>query len=80
MSRDLTIENEKDGYGSSYSVYEFSTYGSSSVLAGQTKKQYLDGYDTLEEARRDYPTAKVCGYRDAYNTFDHLPDGPDINW
>lgn len=67
---DLTIEAAK--YGGGFSVYEFGTYERSSVLAGQTKKQFLDGFDTLEEAKAAYPTAQE-GFRDAGNTFGHLP-------
>ena len=68
-----TIERAK--YGSGYSVYEFGVYPRSSVLAGQTRKQFIDGFDTLEEAQAAYPDADV-GYRDAHNHFGHLPD-PD---
>jgi len=70
MPKDLTIEKSK--YGSGYSVYEFGTYERSSVLAGQTRKQFLDGFETLEEAQEKFPSATV-GFRDAGNTFGHLP-------
>jgi hypothetical protein len=66
---------EKNKY-SSYSVYEFGTYPESSVLAGQTKKQFLDMFDTEEAAQAEYPNAEL-GYRDAHNHFDHLPDRED---
>lgn len=67
---DLTIEKAK--YGCGYSVYQFGTYEKGSVLAGQTRKRFLDGFDTLEEAQEAYPEATV-GFRDAGNTFGHLP-------
>jgi hypothetical protein len=69
-----TIERCKYGHG--YNVYEFGTYPRSSVLAGQTRKQFVDGFDTLEEAQAAYPDADV-GYRDAGNYFNHLPDPDD---
>jgi hypothetical protein len=63
---------EKNAHGE-FNVYQFDTYPDDSVLAGQTKKQFLDMYDTAELAKKDYPDA-VKGYRDAHNHFDHLPD------
>ena len=74
MSNLITIEPSK--YDDGFNVYEWGTYPRSSVLAGQTKKQMIDGFDTLEEAKEAYPEAEV-GYRDPYNTFDHLPDPED---
>lgn len=61
-----------------YGVYEYSRYGRSSVLAGQTRRVFLDSYKTLDEAKAAYPTAKVagCGYAPPY--LGHLPDGPDF--
>ena len=72
MKKELTIEPAK--YGEGYTVYEWGTYEDSSVLAGQTKKQFLDGFDTLEEAQAAYPEAEATGRVSAHNTFDHLPD------
>jgi hypothetical protein len=72
--RELTIEADK--YGNGYNVYEWSVYERSSVLAGQEKKQYIDGFNTLEEAEAAYPEA-VAGYRQANNYFHHLPDPDD---
>lgn len=80
MSRRKELTIEAAGYGIGYSVYEWGRYARNSVLAGQRKKQYIDGFDTLEDAQEAYPTATVCAYRSANNTFSHLPDGPDINW
>lgn len=73
---ELTIERAK--YGQGFTVYEWGTYGRNSVLAGQTKKQYKDGFDTVEEAQAAYPEATYDGcVRSAHNTFDHLPDPDD---
>ena len=71
MPKDLTIEYD-DQY-KWYSLYEFGVFPPSSVMAGQVMKSYKRHYDTLEEAVADNPTASV-GYRDANNTFNHLPD------
>jgi hypothetical protein len=64
---------EKSKYDSGYSVYQWGVYPPSSVLAGQAKKQYIDSFDTLEEAQAAYPDA-VFGFRSPHNHFDHLPD------
>ena len=70
---ELTIEKGKYG---GYTVYKWGVYERSSVLAGQTKKQFVANFSTLEEAQAEYPDADV-GYRDAGNFFDHLPDPDD---
>jgi len=58
-----------------FNVYKWSKYPSYSVLAGQDCKQYLDGFDSLEEAQAAYPEAEVIGHRvNPCNTFDHLED------
>jgi hypothetical protein len=82
MSRrpDIRIEYPSRGTtycSDEYGVYEYSRYGRSSVLAGQQRRVFLDSFDTLEEARAAYPTAKVCdcGYQAPY--LNHLPDGED---
>ena len=68
MSKEITIEKGRHG---GWSVYEFDTYPSSSVLAGQTRKRFINTYDDLSQAEKHYPLADV-GYRDAHNYFDHL--------
>lgn len=58
-----------------YGVYEYSTYGRSSVLAGQTRRVFLDSFETLEEAQKAYPEAELvtgCGYEEPY--LNHLGD------
>lgn len=69
----MTIEENEYG---TFSVYEFGVYPNSSVLAGQTRKTFVDSFDNIEEAQSAYPKA-VVGYRDPHNYFDHLPDEPD---
>lgn len=60
-----------------FGVYEYSKYPRSSVLAGQTRRFFLDSYPTLEEARAAYPDAKVTSscYQPPY--LGHLPDDGD---
>lgn len=67
-SRGATYAN--DAYG----VYEYDTYPESSVLAGQTRRIFLDGFDTLREARAAYPEATIvgCGYQEQW--LSQLPD------
>lgn len=45
--------------GETFAVYRYSTYGESSVLAGQTKRSYIDSSTDLAQLRRDYPDAEV---------------------
>jgi hypothetical protein len=73
--RDLTIEH---GRGMTYSserwtVYEHGVYDRDSVLSGQSRRIWLDDFDTLEEAVIAYPDAVVCAgstYRPPY--LNHL--------
>lgn len=61
-----------------YGVYEYGVYGRGSVLAGQTRRVFLDSFATLDEAKAAYPGAFVVngsGY--APPSLAHLPDGPD---
>ena len=70
-SRGATYHN--DAYG----VYEYSTYPRSSVLADQSRRVFLDCFDTLEEAQKEYPDAQVTSscYQPPY--LNHLPDDGD---
>ena len=68
-----TIESNQYG---SYNVYEFDEYPEGSVLEGQTRKSFIDMYDSASEALREHPDAEL-GHRDAHNHFDHLPDDGD---
>ena len=48
-----------------FGVYEYDEYPGSSVLAGQSRRTWLGEYETLEEARAEYPNAVYndCGSR-----------------
>ena len=73
---DQTIEW---GRGATYAndrwtVYEHGVYDRNSVLSGQSRRSWLDDFDTLEEAQKAYPEAVVC----AFSTYsaaclNHLP-------
>ena len=73
MSNDYyTIE--PDGYGE-VSVYKWGVYERSSVLAGQQRKSFVDGFPTAAEALAAYPGADVQGGKvSVYNSLTHLPD------
>ena len=79
---DQTIER---GRGATYAserwtVYEHGVYDRDSVLSGQSRRSWLNDFDSLEEAQKAYPEAVVC----AFSTYtppclNHLPeDGEDI--
>lgn len=52
----LTIE--PDGRGG-YTVYGHGTHEETSVLAGRAMRQHLRNFRTLDEAKSEYPTARV---------------------
>jgi hypothetical protein len=61
-----------------YGVYEYSTYGRGSVLAGQQRRVFLGSYLTEAEAKAAFPDAtpaEGCGYRAP--DLSHLPDDTD---
>jgi len=63
---------------SGFTVYKLGTYPRSSVLAGQQQRTFMDSFDTLEEARAKFPTAKLIAgtsYQAPY--LGHLPDDGD---
>ena len=63
-----------------YGVYEYSTYESSSVLAGQQKRTFIMSYPTLEQAQHSHPDATVVDgslYAGPPNV-SHLPDEGDL--
>lgn len=73
---DQTIERGRgETYASErWTVYEHGVYGRDSVLSGQSRRSWLDDFDTLEEAQKEYPEAVVCAfstYSAAY--LSHLP-------
>ena len=82
MSRMNNIRIEYPSAGATYNrpeygVYEYGVYGRSSVLAGQTRRIFLDSFPTLEEARAAFPDAQITGscYQPPY--VNHLPDDGD---
>lgn len=81
MSTRIQIEYPSRGetynHPDEYGVYEYSTYPADSVLAGQTRRVWLDSYTTLEEAQEQYPDAEVTTscYQPPY--LGHLPDDSD---
>lgn len=59
-------------------LYGWGTYGRSSVLAGQSKKQFLEMYDTKEEAEKLHPDLAFSSkWTEPQNSFNHLPDTQD---
>lgn len=60
-----------------YGVYKYGVYPRSSVLAGQTRRIFLDRFPTLEKAKAAYPDAKVTSshYQPPY--LNHLSDDGD---
>lgn len=77
---DLTIER---GRGATYAserwtVYGHGVYDQDSVLSGQSRRTWMDDFETLEEAQKAYPEAVVC----ACSTYQpphlgHLTDDED---
>lgn len=76
----LTIER---GRGATYAtdrwtVYEHSVYERGSVLEGQSRRVWLDDFDSLEEAIVAYPDADVIdGSTYRMPCLNHLP-GEDL--
>ncbi len=63
MLTEYTIER---GRGATYAsdrwtVYEHGVYDRDSVLSGQSRRTWMDDFDTLEEAQKAYPEAVVLG-------------------
>ena len=78
-----TIEPSTCLYGSGKEVvvYAWGKYESSSVLAGQNKKTYIEEFDSAELALKAFPNALALeGIAEAGNTFGHLPDAPDDDY
>lgn len=69
----IRIEPDKHG-GNGFDVYGFGYYEETSVLAGQTRKVFLKSFDTIEEAKQEYPSAEHDGnINPAYNV---MPSNP----
>ena len=58
MSKFDHITIEPSEY-SDFAVYGHGTYERSSVLAGQPKRSYLESFDTVVDAQKEYPNAEV---------------------
>lgn len=70
------------GHGTTYShgkpvLYGHSTYERTSVLAGRPLRQWIEGWDTWEEARKEIAELKkaVKGFR----VKDYGPTGPSTH-
>lgn len=80
---DVRIEYPSTGatyYRNEYGVYRYDTYPRHSVLAGQTRRIFLDSFPTLEKAREQFPNAsfaKGSGY--VPPDLSHLPYDPDYD-
>lgn len=61
-----------------YGVYRYDEYPSSSVLAGQERRSWLDSFKTLEQAREAYPDAEYSGPRYRPPSLSHLRDEEDL--
>jgi len=59
-----TIEPYADPFGGpgGVAVYGHGTYPDSSVLAGQSRRAFLDSFPTVEEARAEWPHADVLDH------------------
>ena len=87
--RDLTLEW---GRGETYrsnkpTLYGHGTYGRGSVLRGQSRRVFLESWDTIEDAKAELKAAKIR-YTDLTGTggsthipvaqvTSHLPDDSD---
>ncbi len=59
-------------------VHAWGRYPSYSVLAGQACKQFVDMFDTMEEALKAYPMASPSHpLMQEQNYYNHLSDAPD---
>jgi len=57
-------------------VYGYGTYPRSSVLAGQTRRVFLDSFNSFEEAKAAYPKAEGDGKTSNKFMFSNDPLGP----
>jgi len=69
-SRGATYQN---GEGI-FTVYKISTYGRSSVLAGQQRREWIDDFTSLESALAEYPQAVQSGCTFQPASLGHLED------
>ena len=73
----FTVEN-KGGDIMPFVVYGWGEYEASSVLAGQTRKTFIDSFETEEQARAVWPELDGDTHiRSANNYTNHLPGEDD---
>jgi len=58
----LTIEADHQPDGRYWNVYEHGRYERGSVLAGQSRRSFIDCYASLDEAKAAYPKADVLDH------------------
>lgn len=57
---EFIIEPDKCGEG--FNIYTIDEWPKSSVLAGMTRKTFIDAYNSTKEAQYEYPNAEVLDY------------------
>lgn len=66
-----TITEKETGFV----VYGWDKFPKRSVLAGQSRKNFLESYDTLEEAQSEHPNAKLSHpFMEPQISLNHLRD------
>jgi hypothetical protein len=58
----LTIEPFIDTHFNGFAVYQHGVYPDHSVLAGQTRRSLVEMYESLDDARANYPDADVLDH------------------
>jgi hypothetical protein len=79
QDEELVIEYPCSGatyYREEYGVYRYGTYERSSVLAGQQKRSFVDSFETLAEARENYPQARWDGEGGSQAVPVFIPEQP----
>lgn len=82
----IKLFTDEAGFGFDVKGYKEDGYPSYSVLAGRTRIDFIDAFDTVEEAIEAFPALKVDGviqwgdrWTDAQiKDVSHLPDEPDL--
>jgi hypothetical protein len=75
---EMTVEFKGDGQSLPYVVYGWGEYEESSVLAGQTRKVFINAFETEQAAREAYPQCSGgTNGRSANNSVAHLPGEND---
>jgi len=75
----MSVSIEYPSMGETYNypefgVYEYGVYPRTSVLAGRTRRTFLDSFPTLAEAKAAYPNADVGPSAYHYDSLADLPD------